>query len=246
MASLEDEFALTSRARPPKCLAGVSIMLVDDSRSVSEAVRMMATVSGARIRRADSIASAQRHVMLFRPNVVIIDLGLPDGNGVEVAAIVAEKVDPKPGVLILSAADEDVGLKAVEEAGADGYLPKPIESLGAFQEAVLGVLPGTAAGLPDWNSEFSAEMSGTDFFEQDLENALDLFEEALRDDNSDELAFGAQFLAGVASTAGDKELEQCARAVSARLGSGHRGLAAAGIAVDMLSSRLSGEMSATG
>lgn len=246
MASLEDEFAFKSQTRTPKCLAGVSIMLVDDSRSVSEAVRMMATRSGARIRRADSIASAQRHVMLFRPNVVIVDLGLPDGNGVEVAEMVAEKVDPKPGILILSAADEDVARKAVESCGADGYLPKPIESLGAFQAAVLDVLKGGAKGMPDWNSEFSAEMSGTDFYEQDLENALDLFEEALRDDNSDELAFGAQFLAGVASTAGDKELEQCARAVSARLNSGHHGLAAAGIAIDMLSSRLNGEMSATG
>jgi len=219
MASLEDEFALKLQSRTPKCLAGVSIMLVDDSRSVSEAVRMMATASGARIRRADSIASAQRHVMLFRPKVVLVDLGLPDGNGVEVAELVAQKVDPKPGVLILTA---------------------------AFQEAVLGVLPGRADGLPDWNAEFSAELSGTDFFEQDLGNALDLFEEALRDDNPDELAFGAQFLAGVASTAGDKELEQCARKVSARLGSGHRGLSAASLVVDVLSSRLAGNLSATG
>lgn len=246
MASLEDEFALKLQSRTPKCLAGVSIMLVDDSRSVSEAVRMMATASGARIRRADSIASAQRHVMLFRPKVVLVDLGLPDGNGVEVAELVAQKVDPKPGVLILTAADEDVARKAVETSGADGYLPKPIESLGAFQEAVLGVLPGRADGLPDWNAEFSAELSGTDFFEQDLGNALDLFEEALRDDNPDELAFGAQFLAGVASTAGDKELEQCARKVSARLGSGHRGLSAASLVVDVLSSRLAGNLSATG
>jgi len=137
MASLEDEFAFKIKSRPPKCLAGISIMLVDDSRSVSEAVRMMATVSGARIRRADCIASAQRHVMLFRPSVVLIDLGLPDGNGVEVARIVTEKVDPRPGILILSAADEDVTRQAAEDCGADGYLLKPIEGLGAFQEAIL-------------------------------------------------------------------------------------------------------------
>jgi len=246
MGSLEDEFAFSSPARPPKCLAGVSIMLVDDSRSVSEAVRMMATVSGARIRRADCIASAQRHVMLFRPNVVLVDLGLPDGNGVEVAQMVAEKVDPKPGILILSAAEEDVAKQAAQDCGADGYLLKPIESLGAFQAAILEALPGGGAGLPDWNSEFNTEMLGTDFYTLDLENALDLFEEAVREDASDGLAFGAQFLAGVAGTASDKELEQCARAVSDRLAGGHRGLAAAGIAIDMLTSRLSGEMSATG
>lgn len=246
MASLEDEFAFKIKSRPPKCLAGISIMLVDDSRSVSEAVRMMATVSGARIRRADCIASAQRHVMLFRPSVVLIDLGLPDGNGVEVARIVTEKVDPRPGILILSAADEDVTRQAAEDCGADGYLLKPIEGLGAFQEAILKAVPGGARGLPDWEADFSAEMTGTDFYTQDLENALDLFEEAVREDACDELAFGAQFLAGAASTAGDKELEQCARAVSERLVSGHRGMAAAGIAIEMLSARLNGEMSATG
>lgn len=245
MASLEDEFALKSPSRPPKCLAGISIMLVDDSRSVSEAVRMMAVVSGARIRRADCIASAQRHVMLFRPDVVITDLGLPDGNGVEVAAIVAEKVEPKPGVLILSAAEEAVAKQAALDCEADGYLLKPINSLGEFQAAVLGVLPGGATSQPDWDSEFSAKMSGTDFFEQDLGNALDLFEEAIREQNTSDLAFGAQFLSGVASTAGDTELEQCAKAVKLRLASGHRGLEAAGIAIDLLTQRLGSGMSQT-
>ncbi len=246
MASLDDEFALTSVARPTKCLSGISIMLVDDSRSVSEAVRLMATASGARIRRADCIASAQRHVMLFRPDVVIADLGLPDGNGVEVAKIMAENVDPRPGLLILSGAEEDVAKKAVDDSGADNYLLKPIESLGVFQAAVLGVIPNGGPALPDWNSEFRADVSGTDFFEQDLENALDLFEEALREGDQDELGFGAQFLAGVASTAGDKELEQCARAVTARISNGHKGMAAAGIAIDMLTSRLRGDLSAAG
>ncbi len=246
MASLEDEFAFKSQSRPPKCLAGVSIMLVDDSRSVSEAVRMMAVVSGARIRRADCIASAQRHIMLFRPDVVITDLGLPDGNGIEVAKMVAEKITPKPGVLILSAAEEEVTQNAMEQCGADAYLLKPIASLGEFQAAVLGVLPEGGAGLPDWNADFQAEISGTDYYEQDLGNVLDLFEEAVREDDASELAFGAQFLCGVASTAGDKELEDCARAVAVRVAGGHRGQAAAGIAIDMLNARLSGQMSATG
>jgi len=74
MTSLEDEFAFKSPSRKPKCLAGISIMLVDDSRAVSEVIRMMAIRSGARLRRADCLASAQRHMNLFRPDVVITDL----------------------------------------------------------------------------------------------------------------------------------------------------------------------------
>jgi len=194
----------------------------------------------------DCIASAERHVMLFRPNVVIIDLGLPDGNGIEVAKIVEEKCNTKPGLLILSAAEEDVAIKAVEESGADGYLMKPIESLGAFQEAILSVLPGTAKNGPDWNAEFSADMSHSDFYEQDLENVLDLLEEAVRDDNQAELAFAAQFLSGAASTVGDAELAECAKRLSTRLSEGHKGIAAAGSTIATVGSRLTGVISQAG
>lgn len=246
MTSLNEEFSVASVSRPQKCLTGVSIMLVDDSRSVSEAVRLMATASGARIRRADCIASAQRHLMLFRPDVVIADLGLPDGNGVEIAKIVSDKLDPRPGLLIISGAGEEVAQKATEECGADNYLLKPIDSLGAFQAAVLGVVPNGGPALPDWNSKFTANLTGTDFYEQDLENALDLFEEAIREDDQAELAFGAQFLAGVASTASDPELENCARAVMKRISDGHKGMAAAGAAIKLLNLRLESGLSATG
>lgn len=243
MANLADEFALKT-SKPPKALSGVSILLVDDSRAVSEAVRMMAVRSGARIRRADCIASAQRHIMLFRPDVVIADLGLPDGNGVEVAKIVEDSLSRRPGILILSAVDESVAVEAVKECGADGYLMKPIEGLGAFQQAVLSVVPRATAGSPDWDAEFKAEMSGTDFYSQDLENALDMIEEAIREGDKDELAFAAQFLMGTASTAADPELSQCAEALSMRLASGHRGAEAAGQAISLINSRLGNDLSA--
>lgn len=245
MASLDDEFAFKS-SRPPKALAGVSIMLVDDSRSVSEAIRMMAVRSGARIRRADCIASAKRHVMLFRPNVVIVDLGLPDGSGMEVVKLVEEMLEPRPGTLILSAVEEDVAIDAVRECGADGYLMKPITSLGAFQEAVLDVLPGGLVSLPEWDAEFNADMSDSEVYGQDLENALDLLEEALRDENRDELVFAAQFLAGTASTVGDQELTSCAQQLNKRLLDGHKGANAAQDAIGIIGSRLSGVVSEAG
>ena len=84
-----------------RCLDGITIMLVDDSRSVSEAIRIMAVRSGARIRRADSLQSATRHLMIYRPDVVIVDLALPDGSGVELARKLTEKADPRPAVLLI-------------------------------------------------------------------------------------------------------------------------------------------------
>ena len=64
-----------------QCLFAVTILLVEDSRSASEAIRLFAAESGARVRRADSLHAASRHLAIYRPNVVMVDLGLPDGDG---------------------------------------------------------------------------------------------------------------------------------------------------------------------
>jgi CheY-like chemotaxis protein len=72
-----------SRPRPVLPLDGLTLLTVEDSRFASEALRLLCQRSGARLRRAETIEIALRHLSVYRPDVVIVDLGLPDGDGAD-------------------------------------------------------------------------------------------------------------------------------------------------------------------
>ncbi len=120
-------------------LLGHTVLLVEDSRFACEAVRLLCLKSGARIRRADSILHARQHLRVYRPSVVISDLGLPDGMGEE---LIEELNTARPRVDVLLATSGDrFGEERAIAAGADGFLAKPITSLAEFQIAILEHLP---------------------------------------------------------------------------------------------------------
>ena len=64
-------------------LLGLTVLVIEDSRDACEAMRLLCLRSGARIRRADCMRAARRHLQVYRPSVVIADLGLRDGNGID-------------------------------------------------------------------------------------------------------------------------------------------------------------------
>ena len=144
--------------------------------------------------------------MIYRPDVVIVDLALPDGSGVELARELAEKSDPRPAVLLISAAEEAVTAEAAKQAGADGYLVKPIESFSTFQASILKMMPPELRPNVDGVGHINADQIGTDALLHDFENVLDLFREAVEDDNAEIYEFAVQFLAGVARTVRDTPL----------------------------------------
>src|SRR6056297_3042819 len=139
MEGLEDAF---SPQRPPTArrpLLRMTILVVEDSRYACEALRLMCLRSGARIRRADCLTSARRHLQVYRPSAVIVDHGLPDGSGLE---LIAELHAARPRVGILMGMSGDgTGASAAKAAGADGFLDKPIASLATFQHAILEHMP---------------------------------------------------------------------------------------------------------
>ena len=124
---LQQPHTMPTASRP---LLGLTILVVEDSRYASETMRLLCLRSGARIRRADCLKSARRHLQVYRPSAVIVDLGLPDGSGLDLISEL-NRAAPRVGILLATSGDDNAE-QAAMAAGADDFLAKPITSLALF------------------------------------------------------------------------------------------------------------------
>ena len=199
---LANSHRLPTAARP---LLGLTILAVEDSRFASEAMRLLCLRSGARIRRADCLRSARRHLQIYRPSVVIVDLGLPDGSGADLIRELATAV-PRVAAVLGTSGDDNAETLAIS-AGADGFLPKPLKSLTAFQAAILSRLGpermpmGPRPILDDTITPDDLAL------QDDLDLIVDVLEKPA---DPETLDYVAQFLGGLARSSGDGLLEQIA------------------------------------
>lgn len=186
-------------------LLGTTILAVEDSRFAAEALRQMCLHSGARIRRADCLRSARRHLSMYRPDVLIVDLGLPDGCGTDlIRDVCAEGQVPTIAVSGL-----DTNADAALAAGARSFFSKPLPSLGSFQEAVLALLPEPARPRgPRPVSAESPQNPDALAFRDDLEHAAGLMR---GHPDAATLRYVGGFLNGVARLAADAPLQSAAR-----------------------------------
>ncbi|MEW9921250.1 response regulator [Marimonas sp. MJW-29] len=199
-------------ARP---LLGLTILAVEDSRFACEAMRLLCLRSGARIRRANCMRSARRHFRVYRPTIVVVDLGLPDGNGTDLIAELNSAMPRVEGILAISG---DGHLKdAALAAGADAFLEKPIASLGLFQETILGMLPMERRPKGLRQIDEMAIAPDRLAYRDDMAHIADV----LDDHHSEQtLDYVAQFLGGVARLANDTALAEAAGALAAKRASG--------------------------
>ena len=125
-------------------LRGVTVLAVEDSRFSSEALRLICRRLGARLRRTDSLQMAAAHLRLYRPDVVIVDLGLPDGRGED---LIAELHLRKPRPAIIAISGDAEGRRLALEKGADSFLEKPLSGLGELAALMLRLFPERVGSL---------------------------------------------------------------------------------------------------
>ena len=129
--------------------SGPTILLVEDDEDTREALRRDLTGRGFRVEPAADGRTALRRWEARRPDLVLLDLGLPDMEGARVLRRVRREAATP--VVILSARGEEATKIAALEAGADDYVTKPFAmgELHARLRAVLRRAARPAAGAED-------------------------------------------------------------------------------------------------
>ncbi|MCM2561603.1 response regulator [Lutimaribacter sp. EGI FJ00015] len=234
----EREFLLaTPKPTTHRPLLGLTILVVEDSLFACKALRLMCIRSGARLRRADSLRAARRHLRVYRPSAVIVDLGLPDGPGTELINDL-NKARPRVGVLLATSGDEMAPATAAA-AGADGFLAKPLVSLAAFQDAILSRLPADRQPAGPRLVRDEVIVPDQVALHDDMSHAAELLGKDIDDDTLD---YTLQFLSGVALSADDTPLMQASQRLANARAQGHstdHGLAQlAGLLQDRLDRRV--------
>ncbi len=184
----------------------LTMLLVEDSRFAAEAVRLICRQAGIRLRRAESLAEARRHLRFYRPELAMVDLGLPDGSGLELIAELAAIPSRRPRIVAVSG-DADRRADALA-AGADLFCPKPLDMTGHLSP-LAGVEGVQAAPILDCDplrsGKPAAAPGGRDTVDpmalhDDLKRAHALLLER------GHTGYAAQFVGGIARSLKDTKL----------------------------------------
>ncbi|MDB5871718.1 MAG: putative response regulator, OmpR [Ramlibacter sp.] len=123
----------------------VVVLIVEDDAAIAQFVAASLSASGLRPVSASTAAEALDEARSRQPAMVIVDLGLPDLDGIElIARLRAGAATP---ILVLSARTQEAQKIAALDAGADDYLTKPF-GVGELLARVRAMLR-RAAGSPE-------------------------------------------------------------------------------------------------
>ena len=124
---------------------GPRILVVDDERPIRRALEVTLTKAGYRVARRDRRAEALTAAALTPPDLVILDLMLPDADGADVCTQLRDWL-PAPILLISAVGEERDKIRALD-AGADDYLTKPF-GIGELLARVRALLRRSEGAVP--------------------------------------------------------------------------------------------------
>ena len=123
------------------------LLVVDDDRALRDVLRRALTLAGYDVRLAESGASALAEVAGSAPDAVVLDVGLPDIDGLEVCRLLRREGNRIPVLMLTARATVSDRIDGLD-AGADDYLVKPfdVDELKARLRALLRRAHGEGDG----------------------------------------------------------------------------------------------------
>lgn len=127
-------------------MAGGDVLVVEDTPEYTQVVVAALSNAGFTVRTAGTVADALAALDAVATDLVVLDLGLPDGDGFDLCRIIRERTNAY--ILILTVRADEVDLLLGFRLGADDYMTKPFSTreLIARCEAMLRRPRGDAAG----------------------------------------------------------------------------------------------------
>jgi DNA-binding NarL/FixJ family response regulator len=131
------------RANPEEDPVAITVFLLDDHEIVRRGIaQLLETQDDIQIvGEAATVAQAMARIPALRPDVAVLDVRLPDGEGISVCRDVRSTVTPAPACLMLTSFSDDEALFGAIMAGASGYLLKQVtgtDLIGAVRTVAAG------------------------------------------------------------------------------------------------------------
>mgnify|MGYP000966189173 CR=1 FL=1 len=102
------------------------ILIVDDEQEIAELLEEVLEQLGYKTAMAFSKAQASEVLREFEPRIVLLDIRLPDGDGISFLKEIKASQPAVEVIMIAGLADRDIAIEALREGAAD-YICKPID-----------------------------------------------------------------------------------------------------------------------
>ncbi|WP_457421800.1 ATP-binding protein [Roseateles sp. P5_E7] len=151
-ATFEIRLPLTTLAAPAGAVVPTAdppprrVLLIDDNEDAAESLALMLRADGHEVQTGFSADDALTMAVAWRPDVVLLDIGLPHMDGYEVVRRL--RADPSAAsmrLVALTGYGRPEDLLRSAQAGFDGHLVKPV----AMDALAKAIQPATASGIPD-------------------------------------------------------------------------------------------------
>lgn len=117
------------------------ILIIEDMPDTAELARRALSPAGYEVIHAFDAESGLRAARAHLPDLILLDLGLPDYDGQTLAGWLRDVPElSKTPIIAFTAWPQETAKLMVESYGCDGYIPKPIEKAGDFLRVIQSFL----------------------------------------------------------------------------------------------------------